>query len=159
MTNRRNARLTSSLVVVVVVVLRTTRIGRRDDEEVTMTPSSSSKRDRSTIDRRIDRSINRVVIAPRLARRRPTSETLEAETLSRRVCMYVCSLGHSDHKESHHIRPSYQSDTHTEGRVYTPPPPALDRLCFRFVSSSFEDDDVTGSMTLNCRRPVVVVST
>lgn len=45
--------------------------------------------------------------------------------------MYVCSLGHSDHTESHYIRTSYQSETHTKGRVYTRPPSALDRLRVR----------------------------
>jgi len=70
MTNRRNARLTSSLVVLVVVLLvvvaspNPSRSKHDDEEEATMTSSSSSTRDPSTIDRRIDRSFNRVVIAP-----------------------------------------------------------------------------------------------
>ena len=142
MTNRRNARLTSSLVV--VASSNPSRSKHDDEEEATMTSSSSSStRDPSTIDRRIDRSFNRVVIAPQRLAREDVENARggHARATCPSVCIYVCSLGHSDHKESHHIQASYQSDTHTESRVYTPPPRSTDCV---FVSSrlrSNDDDD------------------
>ena len=156
MTNRRNARLTSSLVV--VASSNPSRSKHDDEEEATMTSSSSSStRDPSTIDRRIDRSFNRVVIAPQRLAREDVENARGGRALSTGLYMYVCSIGHSDHKESHHIQASYQSDTHTESRVYTRPPPRARPTVFssRLVFVRM----MMMMMTLNCRRPVVVVST
>ena len=116
--------------------------------------SSSSTRDPSTIDRRIDRSFNRVVIAPQRLAREDVENARGGRALSTGLYMYVCSIGHSDHKESHHIPASYQSDTHTESRVYTRPPPPRSTDCV-FVSSrlrSNDDDDDDFKLSSSRRR-------
>ena len=99
-----------------------------------MTSSSSSTRDPSTIDRRIDRSFNRVVIAPQRLAREDVENARGGHALSTglSVCIYMYIVSDIRIIKNHTTYKHHISLIHTPKVGFTPAPPRARPTVFSF---------------------------